>query len=42
MGEIGGVYEGDKIVIQNYGNAMNEFEHFTQCGDKYLEFTRQK
>lgn len=42
MGEIGGLYEGDKIVIQNYGNAMNEYEHFTQCGDKYLEFTRQK
>ena len=42
MGEIGGLYEGDKIVIQNYGNSMNEFDHFTQCGDKYLEFTRQK
>jgi len=42
MGEIGGLYEGDKIVIQNYGNSMNEFDHFTQCGEKYLEFTRQK
>lgn len=42
MGEIGGLYQGDKIVIQNYGNSMNEFDHFTQCGDKYLEFTRQK
>lgn len=42
MGEIGGLYEGDKIVIQNYGNSMNEFDHFTQCGDKYLEFSRQK
>lgn len=42
IGEIGGLYEGDKIVIQNYGNAMNEFEHFTQCGDKYLEFIKQK
>lgn len=41
MGEIGGLYEGDKIVIQNYGNAMNEFEHFTQCGEKYLEFIKQ-
>lgn len=40
MGDIGGLYEGDKIIIQNYGNAMNEFEHFTQCGDKYLEFTK--
>ena len=42
MGEIGGLYEGDKIIIQNYGNAMNEFDHFTQCGDKYLEFTKSK
>ncbi len=42
MGEIGGLYEGDKIIIQNSGNSMNEFEHFTQCGDKYLEFTKQK
>lgn len=42
MGEIGGLYDGDKIVIQNYGNSMNEFDHFTQCGDKYLEFTREQ
>lgn len=42
MGEIGGLYEGDKIVVQNSGNSMNEFEHFTQCGDKYLEFIKQK
>lgn len=42
MGEIGGLYEGDKIIVQNYGNSMNEFEHFTQCGDKYLEFTKKK
>ncbi|MEC5173724.1 hypothetical protein [Chryseobacterium nepalense] len=42
MGEIGGLYQGDKIIIQNYGNSMNEFDHFTQCGDKYLEFNRIK
>ncbi len=42
LGDIGGLYEGDKIIIQNYGNAMNEFDHFTQCGDKYLEFTKSK
>jgi hypothetical protein len=42
MGEIGGLYEGDKIVVQNSGNSMNEFEHFSQCGDKYLEFIKQK
>lgn len=42
MGEIGALYEGDKIIIQNYGNAMNEFDHFTQCGDKYLEFTKSE
>lgn len=42
MGEIGGLFDGDKITIQNYGNSMNEFDHFTQCGDKYLEFTKEK
>lgn len=42
MGDIGGLYEGDKIIVQNYGNAMNEFDHFTQCGDKYLEFTKAR
>lgn len=42
MGEIGGLYEGDKIIVQNSGNSMNEFEHFSQCGDKYLEFTKSK
>lgn len=42
MGEIGGLYEGDKIVVQNSGNSMNEFEHFSQCDDKYLEFIKQK
>ncbi|MEC3875480.1 hypothetical protein [Chryseobacterium salviniae] len=42
MGEIEGLYQDDKIIIQNYGNSMNEFDHFTQCGDKYLEFTKQK
>lgn len=42
MGEIAGLYDGDKITIQNYGNSMNEFDHFTQCGDKYLEFTKVK
>lgn len=42
MGEIGGLYHDDKIIIQNYGNAMNEFDHFTQCDDKYLEFTKSR
>ncbi|KQT25985.1 hypothetical protein ASG22_04635 [Chryseobacterium sp. Leaf405] len=42
MGEIAGLYQGDKIIVQNYGNSMNEYEHFSQCGDKYLEFTKEK
>lgn len=42
MGEIAGLYQGDKIIVQNYGNSMNEYEHFSQCGDKYLEFAKQK
>lgn len=41
MGNIGGIYEDGILTIQNYGNSMNEFEHFTQCEDKYLEFTKE-
>ncbi|RKS97394.1 hypothetical protein [Chryseobacterium defluvii] len=41
MGNIGGIYADDILTIQNYGNSMNEFEHFTQCEDKYLEFAKE-
>lgn len=41
MGNMGGMFADDKITVQNYGNSMNEYENFTQCEDKYLEFTRK-
>lgn len=41
MGKMGGMFADDKITVQNYGNSMNEYENFTQCEDKYLEFTRK-
>lgn len=37
FGDIGGTFNEENIVIQNYGNAMNEFNHFEICDDKYLE-----
>ncbi len=41
LGLIGGIFSGKDIQIQNYGNAMNEFIHFTQCDEKYLTFVRK-
>ncbi|CAI2768784.1 hypothetical protein [Flavobacterium collinsii] len=40
FGKMGGMYSVNKIQIQNYGNAMNEYEHFTQCDEKYLSFVK--
>lgn len=40
FGKIGGVYSVNKIQIQNYGNSMNEYVHFTQCDEKYLSFIK--
>lgn len=42
FGKIDGIYDTDTIQIQNYGNAMNEYVHFTQCGEKYLAFIKSK
>jgi hypothetical protein len=41
LGLIGGIFSGKDIQIQNYGNAMNEFIHFTQCDEKYLTFVKK-
>jgi hypothetical protein len=41
LGSIGGIVSGKEIQIQNYGNAMNQFIHFTQCEEKYLTFVKQ-
>lgn len=40
FGLIGALNVGKDIKIQNYGNAMNEFIHFTQCDEKYLTFIK--
>lgn len=33
---VSGEYEAGRIVMQNYGNAMNEFTMLVDCGLKYL------
>ncbi|WP_027379192.1 hypothetical protein [Chryseobacterium daeguense] len=35
------VVEGNKFEIQNDGNNMNPFQHFKDCNDKYLEFSKK-
>ena len=42
LGKIEGAYYKDSIVIQNYGNSMNEYSHFTQCDEKYITFIKSK
>ncbi|WP_017496445.1 hypothetical protein [Flavobacterium sp. WG21] len=42
FGKMGGMYSENKIQIQNYGNSMNEYEHFTQCDEKYLSFIKSE
>jgi len=37
---IEGLYTGGKILIQNYGNSMNQYVCFKKCGDKFLEFIK--
>ena len=36
-----GGYSDGKIMIQNSGNAMNQYICFKQCDVKYLEFERE-
>jgi len=35
-----GQYSGGKIVIQNYGNSINQYVCFKSCDAKYLEFEK--
>ncbi|PJG84293.1 hypothetical protein [Conservatibacter flavescens] len=42
LGNIEGELHNKNIVIQNYGNSMNEYIHFTQCDNKYLNFIKQE
>lgn len=38
--DIGCMWQDSLLLIQNYGNAMNEYQRFA-CSDKYLELRRQ-
>jgi hypothetical protein len=40
-GSISAKYENNTLIIQNYGNAMNEYHFFKQCDLKYIELTKQ-
>lgn len=43
FGKISALYDDeDNIQIQNYGNSMNEYNHFIQCEEKYLSFQKIK
>lgn len=36
-----GQYTNNSIIIQNYGNSMNNYTYFPDCDEKYLEFAKQ-
>jgi hypothetical protein len=35
-----GLFEENKIMIQNYGNGMNKYICFRDCDSKYLQFVK--
>ena len=39
---VSGLYSDSTLTIQNSGNAMNKYEYFPDCSEKYLEFTKSK
>jgi hypothetical protein len=38
---VGGLFFQDTLMIQNYGNSMNEYHYFKKCDVKFLEFKKQ-
>ncbi|MDF1548149.1 MAG: hypothetical protein P1P88_10035 [Bacteroidales bacterium] len=40
-GTLEGKYVNGTIVIQNYGNSINEYNHFKQCEAKFIELVKQ-
>jgi hypothetical protein len=38
---VSGQLSGNKIVIQNSGNAMNYYTVFSECGSKYIRLVKQ-
>ncbi len=41
-GDVEAKYENQTLLIQNEGNAMNEYNHFKKCDAKFLELTKVK
>lgn len=41
-GDVEAKYEDQTLLIQNEGNAMNEYNHFKQCDAKFLELKKVK
>lgn len=41
-GDVEAKYENQTLIIQNEGNAMNEYTNFKQCDAKYLELKKVK
>lgn len=37
---VSGLFVDGAIMIQNYGNSMNEYHYFKQCDEKFLEFKK--
>jgi hypothetical protein len=35
-------WQDSLLLIQNYGNSMNQYTRFEQCDAKYLELVRQR
>jgi len=40
FGDLSTLYEDNTITFQNYGNSMNDYEHFDQCGEKYISLEK--
>lgn len=40
-GTISGEVNNEAIIIQNYGNSINEYHFFKMCDSKFLEFKKQ-
>jgi len=41
FGDLSGLLESDSLIIlQNYGNSMNQYLNIPECSDKYLEFRK--
>lgn len=41
-GDVEAKYENETLLIQNEGNAMNQYTNFKKCDAKYLELKKTK